>query len=295
MTVELGEGYSDSVSFFGGSVTGIQRSLTEAFGKIRGREVTVKTTYLTDHGWQPTFGSVLEGSKAADKAFGQSRQMQALVDELKLLREQVQKETKPMDKIKILFVAASPRDQGRLALDEEMRLIQERITSATHRDRIEFIPIVAARPNDVLQAFNRHAPHLVHFSGHGGSNDLCLCDDKGFTKPVSHETLADLFRVMGGVQVAVFNACLSEAQAEAVRTYVPCAIGMNKSVKNGAAIAFAAAFYQAIAFGQSVQNAFDQAIWSLKAEGHKGHDIPQLLVKDGIDASQEKPVNEPCA
>lgn len=92
--------------------------------------------------------------------------MQALVDELKQLREQLQmnKDTK---NIAILFIAIGPRDQSRLSLDEVMRLIQQRITSATHRDRIEFIPVVAARTNDILQAFNRHKPQIAHFSGQG--------------------------------------------------------------------------------------------------------------------------------
>ncbi len=202
-----------------------------------------------------------------------------------------------MQKVKILFIAANPvdpvnpDDTVHLSHDEEQRLIQERITSATHRDLIEVISVVAARPNDVLQAFNRHTPQVVHFTGHGNDKELLLCDADGYAQPVRHEILTELFRIMPtGVQVAVFSACLSRPQAEAVKEHIPCAIGMSDTIDDYAATVFAGAFYQAIAFGQSVKSAFDQGVWAMKAEGCGDHDIPQIFVKDGVDASQVVPV-----
>ncbi|MCP5053904.1 MAG: hypothetical protein GY940_42445 [bacterium] len=56
-----------------------------------------------------------------------------------------------MEKIKILFVAANPTGTVRLKIDEEIRAITEKIRAAEHRDSIELIPAMAARPDDLLQ------------------------------------------------------------------------------------------------------------------------------------------------
>ena len=59
------------------------------------------------------------------------------------------------------------------------------------------------------------------------------------------------------MRIVVLNACHSRAQAEAITEYIDCAIGMQRAVRQDAAVAFAAAFYGAIAFGRSVHEAFD--------------------------------------
>ena len=47
---------------------------------------------------------------------------------------------------------------------------------------------------------------------------------------------------------------------------------------------FAAAFYRALAFGRSVQSAFELGINELKLVGlREDYDIPKLLIRDGVD------------
>jgi len=59
---------------------------------------------------------------------------------------------------------------------------------------------------------------------------------------------------------------------------------MNGKLDDNTAIAFASSFYRAIGFGRSVQEAFDQGIASLLLEGIPDEDLPELLVKQGVDA-----------
>lgn len=59
---------------------------------------------------------------------------------------------------------------------------------------------------------------------------------------------------------------------------------MNSKISDKAAIAFASSFYRAIGFGRSIQEAFDQGRTSLLLEDIPEEDIPELLVKDGLDA-----------
>ncbi len=80
--------------------------------------------------------------------------------------------------------------------------------------------------------------------------------------------LAGLFRVLkDNVRVVLLNACYSAAQAKAIVKEIDCAVGMSRAVKDDHAIAFAAEFYQALAYGRSVQEAFDLGVVRLLGEG----------------------------
>ena len=57
------------------------------------------------------------------------------------------------------------------------------------------------------------------------------------------------------------------------------------------AIIFAAAFYRALGFGKSVQNAFVQARAALQLEGIPEEGTPQLFTKLGIDPDKVILVN----
>jgi hypothetical protein len=195
-------------------------------------------------------------------------------------------------RIKVLFLAANPLDtisldQPPLRLDEEVRAVQKKIRESDHRDSVELISRWAVRTDDLLQALNEHKPHIVHFSGHGGDNgDLFFQNDDGSSRRVSKSAIAATMKTMAEtdkLQLIVFNACFSEAQAEAVTEHVDCAIGMNDAIGDEAARIFAAQFYSAVGFGRSVQTAFDQAKAALLLAGIDEESIPELHVRSEVD------------
>jgi predicted patatin/cPLA2 family phospholipase len=97
------------------------------------------------------------------------------------MHEETQKQIKRLqqlpDKIVVLFFAANPLDQMQLRLDEEVRSILEMIRKAKHRDVVKLESCWAVRPMDVLQALNEFQPAIVHFSGHGSSQDEIVFQD----------------------------------------------------------------------------------------------------------------------
>jgi hypothetical protein len=212
-------------------------------------------------------------------------------------------------KIRVLFLAANPRDTPRLALDEEIRQIRGRIRGAELGHRIDVQTELALRPHELPAALMRHQPDLVHFSGHGTSDgSLCLVNDAtGQTQALAAEELIALFKPLArDLRCVVLSACHSAAQAQAIVSCVPCVISMARAVKDDAATAFAAGFYEALAFGQSVQTAFDlgraqmrrpapvapgesPASRSLRKDAPaelappRAEDIPRLLTRDGVD------------
>jgi hypothetical protein len=190
-------------------------------------------------------------------------------------------------KITVLFLAADPVGLARLRLrlDEEHRLIRERIRATDHREAISLESWWAVRPGDLLDALNRHKPQVLHVSGHStDQHDLVLQDANGRTRFVSKEDIASTLGTLGGqVRVVVFNSCFSEGQAEAVTRHVDVAIGLKETVGDEAARVFAGQFYSAIGYGLSVRKAFDQALVQLRLEGVGEDRKFELHTRTGID------------
>lgn len=194
--------------------------------------------------------------------------------------------------MRITFLAANPLSSDRLALDEEARSIDEKVRDAKHRDLVTFRTRWAVRPEDLQRALLEDEPVVVHFSGHGGGSIgiVLHSQDQGAEHLVAEDALVDLFRVLKDeIRVVVLNACYSEVQAQAIVREIDFVVGMSDSVADDAARMFAAAFYRGLAFGRSVQTAFDLGINELRLLGLGDEDyIPKLLVRPGVDASATK-------
>ena len=202
-------------------------------------------------------------------------------------------------KTKILFLAANPSGTHQLALDNECREIEEKIRASKHRDSLELVTKWAVRPLDLLQHFNDHSAHVIHFSGHGSvSEEIIFSDSNGKPQAVGQAALKQLFKTLKDkIRLVILNACYSRAQAEAITEVVDCAVGMNKAIGDRAAIVFAAAFYQAIGFGRSIGDAFESGKTAIMLEGIPEDQTPELIFRKGIDPAtiflleQEGPQN----
>ncbi|MCG8421160.1 MAG: protein kinase [Proteobacteria bacterium] len=187
--------------------------------------------------------------------------------------------------IRVLFLAASPDDRAKLRIGEEVRAIKGRIRNSEHRDAIQVISKWAVRPGDLPEALLQHKPHIVHFSGHGQSEGIILEGDDGQGKTVSGQALAGMFAALrDNVRVVVFNACHSSDYARAVADHVDVVIGMHGAMGDEAAVAFTAAFYMALGYGRSVQQAFDIANSELALRDLRDDDKPMLSPRQGAHA-----------
>jgi tetratricopeptide (TPR) repeat protein len=194
----------------------------------------------------------------------------------------------PVDRCRILFLAANPESASRLALDEESREIDQKIRSSDYRASVELITKWAIRPEDLLDYLNRYRPHVVHFSGHGTADgQLVLLDKNRQTKNVSKEAVHQVFAALrDNIRVIVLNACYSASQASTLTQTIDCVVGMKSSIGDQAAIIFAAAFYRAIGYGRSIQEAFEQGKAALAIEGTAENDTPVLHAREGVDPSK---------
>lgn len=193
--------------------------------------------------------------------------------------------------VRILFLAAAPTDAAHLALGTEIHDIEAALAATPAAGRFEIRQQWAARPEELQAALLHHQPHIVHFSGHGedagGAATLVFEDAQGLRAPIAASVLGQVFRVHGaGVGLVVLNACSSTAQAEAIAPHVGAVVAMSGAVSDAAAVAFAAAFYQALAYGKPVSAALEAGKVQISLVGSTKADAPRLFARDPAGAAQ---------
>lgn len=185
----------------------------------------------------------------------------------------------------VLFLAANPQSTERLSLDVECRNIEERLKLGPQRP-LAFASRWAVRTIDLQQALLEVAPAVVHFSGHGaGEPGIVLAgNDDTDVKHVDGDALRGLFAAFADtVKIVVLNACYAEAQAKAIVEVVDAVVGMREAVADEAALAFSLAFYQALAFGKPVAQAFALGVNQIELEGLADQrDVPVLLQRKQV-------------
>jgi len=191
----------------------------------------------------------------------------------------------------ILFLAANPKDTGRLRLDQELRDIAEGLQRAQKRDQFKLEQRSAVRPRDIQRAMLDVGPQLIHFSGHGtGEPGLIFEDDMGNAKLVDGAALAGLFELFADqITCVVLNGCYSEAQAQAIAEHIPYVIGMNQAIGDKAAIAFAVGFYDALGAGRPIEFAYKLGCTAIRMEGIAEHLTPVLLKQENTGDATIQP------
>ena len=213
--------------------------------------------------------------------------------------------------IKVLLFAANPRGTAHLDLPREFREIDDEVRRGRFRDLVDLVVVAGARPVDLLRKLNETQPQVVHFSSHGSPDEILLeaeggerdeaadrlgattrsdsgrdmklsgCDRPdvagemtGESQPVRGSALVDVLRSCdeGNLRLVVLNACDTRPQAESLIEVVDCVVSMNREITDGAAIKFAASFYGALAYGRSVQKAFDQGVAAECGRNGRGRD-----------------------
>ena len=178
----------------------------------------------------------------------------------------------------------------RLRIDKEIREIGHKIHTGTLREQLELVSEWAVRASDLQAALLRHQPDIVHFSGHGNKKQgIILEDHDGKMTPISKPALIGLFRILkDNIKIVFLNACHSKEQIAGLRETIDFTIAMNTSIGDKAAVIFASYFYQALAFGRSVLDAFELAKNQLELEGIDESKTPELLVRDGANPSKSR-------
>lgn len=184
----------------------------------------------------------------------------------------------------ILFLAANPEGTAPLALDQECAAIERELKMTPSRDDFELRSKWAVTVDELMRHLLDVQPTIIHFSGHGHATGLVLVGDDGRPQPVTPAALTRMIATTApAARLAVLNACYSDAQAEALRDAVGCAIGMRGTISDEAARTFAVGFYRALGHRRPVRNAYEQAEATLAGKGLSAQAAPRCLARPGVD------------
>jgi len=200
------------------------------------------------------------------------------LEEINMLQDKITEKQKFGEIIKILFLGASPIDEVRLRIDEELRDIENGLKLATLRDSFELKSKWAITAKTLQQAMLDEHPTIVHFSGHGDTKGIAVEDSLGNTKLIDNDAIGSLFELFSDTtKCVVLNSCYSQSQANEIAKHIPYVIGMKSSVNDKAAIAFSVGFYAALGAGKDIEFAYRMGTVAIKLEGVTGSDLPILL------------------
>lgn len=188
-------------------------------------------------------------------------------------------------KPKLLFISASPAKYERLASNVEIRDVDARIRAALPLDRFEIVVATATKRAELQHLFLLHRPDIVHFSGHGDpKRGVLLEDEHGNAAPVSGKALAALFSIVRGKpSIVVLNACSTKGMARAFQHIVDYTIAMDGPIRDISAVAFATAFYDALARDYHVPAAFNAGLVQLEVEKLPSKHTPELFIAAGVN------------
>ncbi|MCB9149881.1 MAG: CHAT domain-containing protein [Caldilineaceae bacterium] len=188
-------------------------------------------------------------------------------------------QTRDAHQFTILFLAANPIDTTPLQLEEEARAIKNVLLRAAVSNHVHLKQEWAMRVDEIGESLLKDKPTVVHFSGHGAPNgELIFKNEAGESVAVPTEALSGLFGILkDDIRCVVLNACYSSAQAEAIAQHIDVVIGMSDQLDDTSAQKFAAAFYQGLAYKQSIQRCFDLGCNAIDLHQLPNDCQPQLI------------------
>ena len=197
-------------------------------------------------------------------------------------------------KVRILVLFANPWNTGRILAAEEAREISKRIQEGPYRDSFELLIHGAVTPDDLQWLLLKYEPQIVHFSGHGTTDQRILLQGRnGGAQSLDHEGLTKLLAFYNShVRLVLLNACLSKAQALSISEVIDYSIGTARPIGDKASVAFAGAFYRALGFGKSIREAFESANAQLALTKMPRSCGIELFVRNGLDERDRFPRSE---
>ena len=184
---------------------------------------------------------------------------------------------------RLLFAYSTPLNASPLRLGTEEKQIKEALRAITDRDKIHIDTIPAVELKDFSNAFNRYRPNILHISSHGNQEHIALENEKGQAMIVDGDILINIVKIAGKqLKIVVLNACESSKMAASLTDVVDIAIGMNVSIGDDTARAFAVQLYSSIGENIPIGLAFEQARFAISANGISEADTPVLHYKKGI-------------
>jgi hypothetical protein len=184
--------------------------------------------------------------------------------------------------LKVLFLAS----EGGIDLDfhAQYREITSAVRKSAQPQAIRFDPVYDVTTESLFQSLNQHSPHVVHFSGKQDGGRIVIHDADGELTTMSARDIARVLRSLDrSTRMVIIDTCDSLPCASEIAQSVDFALGVKSWIREWQANLFYATFYNALAAGRTVENAWLQAKTALVIHRVPSERIPQLICRKGVD------------
>jgi hypothetical protein len=210
------------------------------------------------------------------------------------------------EKIKILYLSASPNDLEKLSVDEEFRAIYEKVD----RNSFEMISVSGTRASDIQAEVVKNKPEIIHFSGHASADEVLFENDGKKSQGVSKNAIVNFLNDLDKKpRLIFFNACRTAENLESLSRIIDFVVATERAVFDTTAVIFATKFYEFLSDGKNVKTAFNHAKNEFAINPVQGTetreatfnfavnesdikntgteaDMYKLLIRDGVDETE---------
>ncbi len=183
----------------------------------------------------------------------------------------------------VIFLAFANQVDAYLSLlKAERQGIQDKLLPLEQDNLIKVHTEPEATLQDIFQAFDTYRGRIkiLHYAGHANSTHLALD-----AQDANGQGLADLIRQENqtseaGLELVFLNGCATGEQVEALlEAGVKAVIATSVPIQDNSAQQFALQFYQSLALGSDIREAYQRAVAMLKAQDHP-HAEEMLSTRD---------------
>lgn len=189
----------------------------------------------------------------------------------------------------VLALSAEPDKEARIRAGEG----QDALVEAVEREqgmeaRRRITTVGATKVSDLVRRLATTQPDILHVYAHGAADgSLGLQDESGASVRVSADALMSAIRATELLpSLAVVVACHSATLAPALLEVAELVVAVEETVPYKTAAQFIGAFYGALARGNSVALAFDQAKAHVDLQPRHDSTPFTLLSRDGVDSAK---------
>jgi len=179
-------------------------------------------------------------------------------------------------------------------LPKELHGIREALSQAVKAGLCEVIERTSATVDNIFDIFQdpyyKDRIAVFHYGGHASGTQLMLETVEGGHGYSHSEGLVPFFGKQDSLKLVFFNGCSSQQQAlEMIEEGVPAVVGTGMAIKDEVATEIATRFYNGLATGETIDQAWLQAIDIVKTK--KGSTKKQKGLKLRRDKSTDFPWN----
>ncbi|MEL6588921.1 MAG: CHAT domain-containing protein [Bacteroidota bacterium] len=200
---------------------------------------------------------------------------------------------KPPTPVAFLAFANERSHDGFLRqLTRELKAIMRTLEPAVQKDRVDLKILPAATQDEIAEVFQdewyEKRVEIFHYGGHADEDEIWLEDEDGGNQSFFSLGLARFLGSQQGLRLVFLNACATKEHAQLLMDAgIPAVIATSRKIGDNRAQRFARYFYQGLAAGASIEEAFGEAEGLIL--GEEGPDIfekssTRSLYWDDVDA-----------